>query len=340
MKRIRFIVEQIEQSRKLIIHDELPYLRMAFVLLDNAAEILMHRKASDELSFNSALRRMRESVKDTVDTKEAKRLQEKIELPSIVNRKRERMINRYFDEKTKFLSEDKSYIKKTAAAVLRSLHRYRNELYHNDKVKEETIRATAVLLFEIVCDLLICLPPSSISTSSLDNYDTPGWRRFFSEYKIDRSSFLDNHAWSRLVKKLRGRISISCDDLREALKTHLLARIQDATENIEFIMRGGLGIKSMKKALKHIQFIESGNIIGLGDRDELLSKFKAKYNMKDFKRWRTRIRKFNNIRDKIELFQAFSEIENEFEQLENQVNNAATEFDKSIQLAIDVARGK
>ena len=38
--------------------------------------------------------------------------------------------------------------------------------------------------------------------------------------------------------------------------------------------------------------------------------------------------------------QAFSKIENEFEEIENQINRSALELDKAIQLEIDAANGK
>ena len=62
MEQIRLIVEQLEESKKLILCNDIPHLRMAFVLLDNAVEILMHRRATQELIHNSFYRQMREST--------------------------------------------------------------------------------------------------------------------------------------------------------------------------------------------------------------------------------------------------------------------------------------
>lgn len=48
MRQISLIVDQIDQCKKFIQTDELSYLRMALILLDNASEILMHRKIMNE----------------------------------------------------------------------------------------------------------------------------------------------------------------------------------------------------------------------------------------------------------------------------------------------------
>lgn len=340
MKQIRFIIEQVEESKRLILQDDIPYFRTAFVLLDNAAEILMHRQSTMELMHNDFYRRMRETAIKGLDSEKIKKFDQEVKLPPIIDCKRERLIQRYFDEKTKFLSEDKRYIKKTTAAVLRSLHKYRNELYHNDTVREETIRASTILLFEIVCDLLLQLPPSGYSILSSENYNTLGWKRFFKKYQVKKMGILDKRTWNKVVKKLKGKVTITCRELREALKTHLLSRIDEAIQGVEFVMTDGLGEKSKERTLKYIQLVESGVIIGLRDSNALLRKFKAKYKMKDFEKWERRIDKFNNIRSKIQLFKVFSKIENEFEEIEKQIIKASSELDAAIQHEIDVARGK
>lgn len=326
--------------KKLLMEDEIPCYRMAFVLLDNAAEILMHRRARMELVHNGWYRRMRESTIKGLTEEKIKEFEQEVKLPPIIDRKREKLIRRYFDEKTKYLSEDKKYIKTTTASVLRSLHQYRNELYHNDEVREETIRVSAILLFEIVCDLLLQLPPGSYSISSLDHYNTVGWKKFFKNYGVSKRMFFDKKTWKKIVKILKKNISLTCNELREILKEHLLLRIDDAIERIEFIMRDGLGEKSLEEALKYIQLIESGVIIGLHDPKPLLRKFKASFKMKDFKKWKKRIKQFDKIRSKIQLFKAFSRIENEFEEIEKQIIKATSDLDAAIQHDIDVARGK
>jgi len=44
MERLTLILEQLEECKRLILLGGVPHLRMALLLLDNAAEMLMHRK--------------------------------------------------------------------------------------------------------------------------------------------------------------------------------------------------------------------------------------------------------------------------------------------------------
>jgi hypothetical protein len=58
MCRLERIVVQLEESKRFILNDTEPHLRMALLLLDNAAEVLMHRKIKDELWHDKIYARM------------------------------------------------------------------------------------------------------------------------------------------------------------------------------------------------------------------------------------------------------------------------------------------
>ena len=129
MERIRFIIEQVEESKKLIMCDDISQFRMAYILLDNAAEIIMHRRIISDLSFNTMHRQIRESLIRGMTREQLKKFEKEVTSPHIIDRKREKLLKKYFSEKTKYLSEDKAYISKSIASILRSLHKYRNEIY-------------------------------------------------------------------------------------------------------------------------------------------------------------------------------------------------------------------
>src|SRR5262245_28919843 len=52
MERTLIVVEQIEESKALILRGSSAHLRMALILLDNAAELLMHRAVEGILFRN------------------------------------------------------------------------------------------------------------------------------------------------------------------------------------------------------------------------------------------------------------------------------------------------
>src|SRR4030066_2252031 len=105
MERIWLIVDQIEEAKKLLNSDKFSFLRMSLLLLDNAAEVLMYRKILDEFTYDEFHEKLNENAKGSLpnDVYEQWRQQFNIQ---IIGAQRKKLINKYFDEKVKFLSED------------------------------------------------------------------------------------------------------------------------------------------------------------------------------------------------------------------------------------------
>ncbi|MCK4947822.1 MAG: hypothetical protein KAS46_05575 [Candidatus Aureabacteria bacterium] len=338
MERIIATVYQIEECKKLILKGDIFSFRMAFVLLDNVAEILMYRRIQSDLAFNEIWLRHDEMMKTQSTTTEYKKWRKN---RNIVSRKRKYSISRYFDEKIKFLSEEKSTIRKSEASTLRSLHKYRNEIYHEDKVRRETVQTSTLLLYEIVCKLLPRLHPGSIGYYS-GNPDREERRVFFEKYKNAKTTnnMLKDNGLIIIMNSLRRGISLDCNELRKVLQQTLKDRILISLESIDFVMRDGFQCKTREKALKLIQLIHSGKLHGPIDYKEPLRNFTPKYTMKNFSTWRKKIKKLKELKSKVKLFKAFSAIETEFEKLETMLATAAMELDLAIQHKIDMMRGK
>ena len=338
MQRIITTVYQIEECKKLILKGDITSLRMAFVLLDNAIELLMHRRIKSDLVFNESWIRLDASSKAYMPKGEYEKWRRS---RKIVEPKRIKLIDRFFDEKTKFLSEDHSYMSKSMASTLRSLHKYRNEIYHNDSVRKETIKASVILLFEVACDLFTRLHPGSMSYYS-GKPDCDDRNAFFKRYKTagHNNGMLKDSGLSIIKKSLKEGISVDINELRMLLQQTMYERINNSVESIDFVMRDGLRFKSREKTLKMIQLIQSGTLVGPVDYRKPLKKFIPKFTMKNLSLWKKRIKKLDNARSKIRLFKDFAKIETEFEELELILMNAAMELDSAIQHQIDMARGK
>ena len=338
MQRIITTIYQIEECKKLILKGDITSLRMAFVLLDNAVELLMHRRIKSDLAFNEMWVKLDSSSKSCMPKEEYEKWRKE---RKIVEPKRIKLIDRFFDEKTKFLSEDHSHMSKPMASTLRSLHKYRNEIYHNDSVRKETIKTSAFLLFEITCALLSQLHPGSMSYYS-GKPDCDDRKTFFGRYKTagHKNGMLKDRGLSIIKRSLKEGISIDINELRRVLQQTMYERINNSVESIDFVMRDGLGFKSREKTLKMIQLIQSGTLVGPVDYKKPLREFIPKFTMKNLSLWKKQIKKLDKAKNKIRLFKDFAEIETEFEELELILMNAAMELDSAIQHQIDIARGK
>src|SRR5215831_8932619 len=133
IERLEVMTVQLEQAKALIEHDTATHARLAFILLDNAAEILMFRNVEVLLSFNyrdEQLLRRYDELLEQRDDPDLQHQRDKIASEYVPKGKR-RELAHFFDAKIDFLQE-RSCLEVTEGRVLRKLHRYRNELYHRD----------------------------------------------------------------------------------------------------------------------------------------------------------------------------------------------------------------
>ena len=160
MQRLTYILFQLDEALHYIDDGRMERLRLALLLLDNAAELQVDRRVRDHLAIEMINERTREQT--ILLTELAPDSQ--AELPALLTelvawepltKAQKRALDRFFDEKLRFLSERYTTLDPALAKVLSYLHRYRNEAYHQARVRVETVRTAALIYFEANCSLLL-----------------------------------------------------------------------------------------------------------------------------------------------------------------------------------------
>lgn len=339
MKKHIYIIEQINTAKEFIKMGDLAHVRMAFVLLDNAAEILMHRAVKPEMTQMDWYRRTVEEAKGY--SKEKYKQWEsgpgKFFLDKMINVKTQKKIERYFDEKVNFLLDKKSKISPSKAWAISQLHKYRNDLYHNDIVCEETISVFAKFYYELVCELYSNLSLSSYTYSSSDGDQI---RRWFKKYGFGAKRFTGFDLIPLLIKKLKLSIRLKGSSLSAVLSKYLAERVEMIEGGIDFIGKDGLGIQSGELVLKYIQYPFKRKQPFSLDILKKDTSFVPTYRMKNILNIKSKVGKLLDMQDKLTIFKFFVEIEKELAPLEELVGAEVSALDGAIQHAIDVARGK
>ena len=156
------------------------HLRLGLVLLDSAAELLMHRQCRGLVErsaiSNRALEIHEEAAAqgDTVFAAE--------QLADIRSRAispaRQKKIDRDFDTKCNFLLQ-KTVLAPAQVRVLKKLHQYRNETYHRDRVRRATLASAARIYTYLVCTMMRGLHETGVAIRMYSTRDvTPGLARF------------------------------------------------------------------------------------------------------------------------------------------------------------------
>ncbi len=332
MDRLYRTVVQLEEARRLIEQGDVAHLRLALILLDNAVEVMMHRVIEHELEYSKMYARMLESFPSGPLDPKGEELRREM-LTHVVPPKRQKEIRRVFGEKIKFLSEDRAKIPLPCARALKHLHDYRNETQHQDRVRSESIKPASLVYLDIAVDFLVRLHPGTTSWTGGENYN---WLK---KYGIPNEFGLPEEIRPRIAEGLRAGLPLDIAGIQTALATHLSDRI-DAMENqlifVEECLPPGLRTET---PLKVIQFWHQHTMPPNASLAEVQA-FIAPHGSDAFAKWRTATDALNAVEDKLEMFDRFATIEDEFEALEKMINDTVSDIDRQIQHEIDVARGK
>ncbi|HKR58693.1 MAG TPA: hypothetical protein VJS64_03080 [Pyrinomonadaceae bacterium] len=330
LPRIELMTVQLEESMILIERDTMAHARLAFILLDNAAEVLMFRNIEGLLFYNpmfeQILKRWEEILQHANDT-EARQHHDEVKTKIISKTKRAKL-EYSFDVKVDFLIGN-DRLEATEGRVLKKLHGYRNELYHRDRLRDVTIRSACLLYFEMTCSLFergdeypVGEPLNHRVSPELDKYNPS-----------DAKGTIPSAA--TIAQYLRSKLGIDGDTLKGTLVANLTSRLDQMEADIACAGEMLSGLWS--DAVIRLAQIPEGH---LPDSLDALLERKLKYGASDFARWRQSVADMQALGDKLELFAAFADIEDSFEPLEVQVEELVERIDHEAQMQTDIERGK
>jgi hypothetical protein len=133
IKFLADIIDQLDLALDQLALDERNFDRFAVILIDNVAELLLHRYALDKAEDH------RNRAAYGTSPYDPKKLQ--------------KALGRGFDDKAKFASKQGLISQETCESIV-SLHGFRNTSYHQGLRHEGILHSLAIAYFRIVCDLL------------------------------------------------------------------------------------------------------------------------------------------------------------------------------------------
>lgn len=302
------------------------------MLLDNAAELQIEKRVSDELASETLRERIRIRTSSLgIPKGYSERLDDLASWQPLTAKEKDRL-SKSFPAKLEYLSERHEVVDPSIAAVLLYLHRYRNEAYHEGRVRRETIRTAAVILFEINCLLLLNVFRVSMFASNEDY----SWIE--ERFRLDRPGGLlgGGASLQRIVDELRGLVVPDLSAVTETLCRHLESRFEDVWDAVDFIV-STTPAESREDGLKVAQFDQ--NIDGR-EIDALLADFEPRWSEGTVRALERRVADVEAATDRLDAFSRFSQLEAELEKIEEPVYATALEIDHAIQLQIDQMRGK
>ena len=323
MKRLELVIVQFDEAKRLIEVGRIPQLRLAYILIDSAVELIMHRMITTELDHeqftfdqlnnarrHQALRKSQPQYREFLGGPSDEQLSAEIkELETnVTSSSRRKKINHSFGEKVSFLVE-RQKLPGDLAAVLNKLHEYRNETYHRDQHRFEVLQPAVLFYFDVACTVLDHYEVGGVSVSGPPG---PELARF------GGSLFELPH---RAAQQLRKEVGLDFARVREALVGHLRERLENLVTDLEYVEANLQGEVMAGDAIRVMQ-IDDDDIEAIFNNDILRTRVYP-LTMSDVESWVVRATAMESMQDKHALFAEFAALEDAFESLERKVIDAA-----------------
>ncbi|MFJ7198034.1 MULTISPECIES: hypothetical protein [unclassified Streptomyces] len=331
MERLELIVVQLEEAKGMIEKGRVPHLRLAFILLDSVTELILHRTVKSALWDQEILTGLLTTCKELAASGHTEAA---AEIPSIeariIPKSELKNIDRNFDAKVTFLV-DRGVLDPALGPILQKLHKYRNEMYHRDKLRHEVIRPATLIYFDSACTAM-----DSYSQQYMAYGGTPLGPELTRFTGGRMAGFMEQNLPQKIAAQLRREVGLDLPHVRSALTQYLDARLNEISDGLTFI-EDNLGVPSLVPgdALRLVQ----ANLAANPTLEQVRGK-KYPYSKADMERWRNQIIALKSINDKHELVREYAAIEDAFEPFEQLVEKAVMDVDRELQLQIDIARGK
>jgi hypothetical protein len=337
VERVRLIYEQIEEARKYLEGGSLLQLRLALILLDNAAELLMYRELCHKFSWDDALGPKGEPGRT-----------EWIQAGLGPTYTREERIDseREFEPKLRILQFRLKRISEDERKILRVCHKLRCEAFHRVHIRSGILVRVCKLLYLTVADLTIKLPLKfySIPGGNLSDENAAFMERFGLKSPYGLGTEEES---GRLRNKLVENIPFDPAQFAQILSDDLVERIDSTIDGLAYV--GGTDDRSrIDHNLQHTQFWRElgANMLKSGVYEPRLGEeFKAwqatgraKFTLSKLDRWRRVALAIGRSTNPASALDHYWAIDKRFSPLEQDVAEAVWRYDDDINTRIHNGR--
>ncbi|MDA8072075.1 MAG: hypothetical protein M0Z40_15070 [Actinomycetota bacterium] len=332
MLDLELVAVQIEEAGRLAKIRRLPHLRLAFLLLDNVVEVMLHREVESETFFqdvNVAMRlQMQRMQPFHGDKPEFMALLTDIESRIPPERKMEDLEER-FRAKVNFLAERKR-LDPPVAAIVKKLHRYRNDLYHRLQLRREVLEPATLIYFDVACAVLATWRFQR-SWSSAESYED------LARFGVTAHALFQEDITTRIASQLRESVGMNVSAIRTALINHLDGRLDDLEETV-----------SMVRAAMPDEYDDPDDVYRIVQSD-WKNELPAPNELRE-RRFvvlghklplsRRQVASLTDIPERYVMYARYAAIEDDFESFEAEASALHEAIERLVQQAVDEERGK
>lgn len=330
MQFYSYVFFQLDQARAYIKDGRPEPLRLALLLLDNCAEMQMAEHIRNEMAHEWTRERIQRSYRGVVPEDDPSPIVQEVYAFQPLTAKQKQRIDRFFDDKLRYMVDRSKSLTKALADSLQHLHRYRNEAYHRNEVRPDTLRAACLILLEINCEMLN-IPRSHMSYRSNDDYS---WlkERFGVERMISREEV------EGIVQQLRAGLIPETSHIADILADYMEGRFDAFYGELDYIVMNLPEVANQEAAL--IEAFEYRESRVENPENEIPPLKIERRTLTWFKVREKQVASIRSAKTRLEAFEQFAAIERDLEPTETAVSEVVGQIDNYIDMQIDIARGK
>ncbi|TQS42774.1 hypothetical protein [Cryptosporangium phraense] len=340
------LVVHLDEAVRLALIDNEAHLRLSLILFDGAFELMMHREITPWMplwrNIYEAVVENEAAVRTAGAELPPEEIATRVEFRAKgLSKSQATRIERDFAAKIDRLVAE-SKLTERDGRLAKRLHDYRNETYHRDHVRKDSIRLAVAAYGDIACRFLRDTRPLlGIPWSSHPKPVPLGLRPYFSSER----EMAGLHAWAVAGQTLLERLGPLDPVLPAKLSLNLVERIRQARASLlDFLGLSNETDSKTSKALDRLLFAFERDLSDTAAIVDLLKQFESgrrgKVTTRTIDGWMERAEHLAAIQDPLDAFVGFIDIELEFEPLENNAKGAVIALDRMIEDEIDRRRLK
>jgi hypothetical protein len=333
MERVRLIYEQIEEASRYLLAGSLLHQRLALILLDNLAELIMYHALRTQFNWYDHM----------VPSWELGRSEYIAAGLGPKYTEEERLAaEKEFEPKTRILSFRLHRISEDDRRILTVCQKIRCEAFHRGVLRGEILESIVRLLYLTVADLTVKLPFGSFSYSA----DEPSGENaaFLRRFGFSKPQELSGQeALVKLRAKLAAGVALEVRDFVRTLSKDLVDRIDGTLDGLSYV-----GETNDDSEIDHnLQFTQFWRAQGAALRKngvlepKLTEAFEAwqhaggpPYTLAKIRRWRRIAESISRQNNPVRALDHWCGIDRRLAPLENDVTKAVFDYDEDINMRI------
>lgn len=333
MENLRLIYEQTEFAKRHLLGTSLLDFRLALILLDNVAELLMHRELQKWFAMEDKwLPKWEPAYTEFL----------RAGLGPKYTPEERQAAEREFDAKTRILCLRLGRLSNDERAILNVCHKLRNEAFHRGTLRKTILEHVCRLLYITVVNMTLKFPASSFSLPG--STPDPDDASFLERFSIKDPFLLATEDGRRhLADRLCDGITLEYLEFAGTFSRDLVERIDSTLEGLEYV--GETSDRSeIDRKLQYAQFWQDlgATLLKQGIREADLenayrrwqSEGRARYTLHKIGRWRRQAEAIARCDTPAKALDHYWAIDKRLRPLEDDVFKAVFRYDEEIDMRI------